>query len=132
MAFSFPGVPSNGMPRSRARTIFSWVGGGDLIGSRAEESTASMNMSRNTEIKLGVHLLNIEKTFNAQRPTLNQNHRNSVSVAIRVSSWSEFYFLFHGGAGAVRLSMRVTRFSQGNIGRRLLMISWDKRMSRAL
>src|SRR2546429_6848704 len=38
MELNLPAVPSNGIPRSRARTTFAWVlgGGGDLIGSRAE------------------------------------------------------------------------------------------------
>src|SRR4030095_1743567 len=43
MEFSFPGVPSNGTPRSRARTILTsagcFTGGGDLIGSRPESSS---------------------------------------------------------------------------------------------
>src|SRR5438046_8369379 len=46
IALNFPGVPSNGIPRSRARTIlFSTKGvvGGCFRGSRAEDSSTSKN-----------------------------------------------------------------------------------------
>src|SRR5207247_9066365 len=60
IALNFPGVPSNGIPRSRARTIlFSTKGeaGGCLCGSRAAESSTSVNESA----KAPVDFLNICK-----------------------------------------------------------------------
>src|SRR5207248_1487330 len=48
MELNLPAVPSNGIPRSRARTTFAWVlgGGGDLIGSRAEAAITRANRNK--------------------------------------------------------------------------------------
>jgi hypothetical protein len=60
MALNFPGVPSNGMPISRARTVAFFVvdpAGGDFCGSRAWESNESKSKSK----RMDVDLVNIAK-----------------------------------------------------------------------
>src|SRR5438552_875565 len=118
MALNFPGVPSKGIPRSRARTAFVMItdfGGGDLIGSRAKESCAIR--SRSTKVKRVIGLLNMKKTSNPQRPAqyvqsksvrlLSCNRSGCQSDRSRRAGGApalQFYFLFHVCAGAFRLS----------------------------
>jgi hypothetical protein len=66
------------------------VAGGDLIGSRAEESSAIT--SSNTKVKPGVDRLNMEKTSNAQRSTSNAQSKSQKFCSPVL--WLEFHFLF--------------------------------------
>src|SRR5947207_5375539 len=89
MAFNGPGVPSNGTPRSRARTIFFSdvvLAGGDCCGWRASTSTKSSQPthkatacreSRNEEVDLRF----MKKTSNAERSTSNVQSKNPVILS---------------------------------------------------
>src|SRR4051812_31346855 len=91
MAFRFPGVPSKGMPRSRARTC--WVGGGEVWGSRAKSSELIARATKSGALILMVR--EKRSTRHVQRPTRNEEFSCSLliqKILLIPSRFSDFCF----------------------------------------